>query len=614
MLARIINIAFLVTLSAVAFGQQDSGKIEEITLRGNKRVSALVIKANMRVKEGQLLNIGALKDDCQRIRDMGWFSRVDYTTTNSSSTTGSTWKIIIDIQEYEVVKEVAIVGNTNDTIKNSGIKTEDILKVVTFRPAPGTKDADLKPFNNAEMKPTGDAIAKLYADKGFFGRVEGVGPDPFSPTTVIIKIRESIVNSVTITGYLNTRQRVFDRLIKTKPGQPFSFTKWNKDYNRVLNTQWFENVNPSLPTQSDQDEGQVDLKMTLGEARTGLFNAGLVLDPQNSLAGAISYSDSNFMGTGQSIGFNFTQATRGVGGSISFDYANPFIDANDTTFRASIYDRLIYRFSNGIASGSGNTADQYQERRTGINSSITKPVSDRLSYAYTIRSEKINTLNSPLNAPVVPYVRQDGEAGSIGFSSILNTRDLDFDPSKGSYLRLDLEPGYSVIKPSTTTDLRNPPPGRYGFAKFGFDYRTYYTRNKRPRKSDDMSREVVAVRVKGGTETGTVPFFEQYFAGGNESVRGYNEDRFWGRNMFVATLEYRKPIQEQFSIVGFADYGGAWGGYGGIQDFEQSKSAAFHFGYGLGLRFRTPLGPIRLDYAFNDKGGSRAHFMIGTSF
>ena len=68
MLARIINIAFLVTLSAVAFGLQDSGKIEEITLRGNKRVSALVIKANMRVKEGQLLNIGALKDDCQRIR------------------------------------------------------------------------------------------------------------------------------------------------------------------------------------------------------------------------------------------------------------------------------------------------------------------------------------------------------------------------------------------------------------------------------------------------------------------------------------------------------------------------------------------------------------------
>ena len=120
--------------------------------------------------------------------------------------------------------------------------------------------------------------------------------------------------------------------------------------------------------------------------------------------------------------------------------------------------------------------------------------------------------------------------------------------------------------------------------------------------------------MKGGTVAGTVPFFEQYFAGGNDSVRGYNEDRFWGRYMLVGTLEYRKPIQEQFSLVGFMDYGGAWGGYAGIKDFEQTSDAAFHYGYGLGLRFRTPLGPIRLDYAFNDKGGSRAHFMIGTSF
>ena len=562
----------------------------------------------MRVKEGQLLNIGALKDDCQRIRDMGWFSKVDYTTTNSSSTTGSSWKVTIDIQEYEVVKEVAIVGN-------SAIKTVDILKAVTFLPAPGTKEENLKPFNNAEMKPTGDAIAKLYTDKGFFGRVEGVGPDPYSPTTVIIKIRESIINSITIDGFTSTRQRVFDRLIRSKPGQPFSYLRWNKDYQRVQNTQWFEGIDPSPPSPSEIDDGLVDLKMKLNDAKTGLFNAGLVLDPQNSLAGAVSYSDSNFMGTGQSVGFNLTQPTRGLGGSISFDYANPFMDSNDTTFRASIYDRLIYRFSNGLTGGSSiNSASSYQERRTGESMSITRPVSETKSISLTNRFEKINTLNSPLNAPVVPYVRQDGEVGSIGLSSISNTRDLDFDPSKGTYVRFDFEPGYSIIKPSTNTDLRNPTPGRYGFAKFGVDYRTYYTKNKKPRTKDDMSREVIAFRLKAGTETGTVPFFEQYFAGGNDSVRGYNEDRFWGKNMFVTTLEYRKPIQEQFSLVGFIDYGGAWGGYAGIRDFEQSQNANFHYGYGLGLRFRTPLGPIRLDYAFNDKGGSRAHFMIGTSF
>ena len=607
MLARIINIACLLALSAAALAQQDTGKIEEIIIRGNKRVSEPVIRATMRVKTGQLLNIGAIKSDCQAIRDMGWFSKVDYTTTNSSSTTGSSWKVIIDIQEYEVVKEVAIVGN-------SAIKTEDILKAVTFRPAVGAKEDQLKPFNNAEMKPTGDAIAKLYNEKGYFGRVEGVGPDPYSPTTVIIKIRESTINSITVKGFTTTKQAVFDRLIKSKPGHPYSLIEWNRDCTRIANTQWFEKFNPTFPTLNEQDEGLVDLNIDLDDARTGLFNVGLVLDPQNSLAGAISYSDSNFLGSGQSIGFNLTQATRGVGGSISLDYANPFMDSHDTAFRASIYDRLIYRFSNGLTSGQSSTTSSYQERRKGFTSSISRPVSNTKSYGISTRLETINTLNAPADAPVVPYVRQDGEVGSFGLYSVLNTRDLDFDPTKGSYLRLDFEPGYSIIKPSTNTDLRNPPPGRYGFAKIGFDFRTYFTKNKKVRTKDDSSREVFAFRLKAGTETGTVPFFEQYFAGGNDSVRGYNEDRFWGRNMFVSTFEYRKPIQEQFSLVGFVDYGGAWGGYGGIKDFEQSKEPTFHYGYGLGLRFRTPLGPIRLDYAFNDKGGSRAHFMIGTSF
>ena len=611
MLARVASLACLVAVSMIARAQ-DSGKIDEITIRGNKRVSTLAIKAAMRVKEGQLLNVSSLKDDTTHIRDMGWFSKVDYTTTPVTNAAGNSWKVTIDVQEYDVVKEIAIVGN-------SAIKTEELLKLVSFRPPANAKEEDLKPFNNSDLKPTADAIAKLYAQRGYFGQVEGVGPDQYSPTTVVIKIKELTVNSVSVVGLTTTKQRVFEHLIKTKPGQPYSVQTWGKDYNRIMNTQWFEGVTPSLPTQSEQDEGSVDLKVNLNDARTGLFNAGVVLDPQNSLAGAVSYSDSNFMGSGQSVGFNYTQATRGFGGSISLDYANPYMDSKDTSFRASIYDRLIFRFTNGISAGSGstNSADQYQERRTGETMAWTFPRTDKMSYGISQRFEKIHTQNAITTSTVeVPYVQQDGEVGSFALTSISNTRDLDFDPSKGTYLRVDLEPGYSVIRPvpANPTDGRNVPEGRYPFLKLGFDYRTYFTKNKKPRSKDDISREVFAFRLKGGTETGTVPFFEQYFAGGNDSVRGYNEDRFWGKNSLVATFEWRKPIQEQFSLVTFIDYGGAWGGYAGTPNLEQSENAKFHYGYGLGIRFRTPLGPIRLDYAFNDQGGSRAHFMIGTSF
>lgn len=590
---------------------QDAGKIKEIVVRGNKRVSAIAITSTMRVKVGQLLNLAAINEDVQRIREMGWFSKVSHSEAQAAGTSDGSWQVTIDVQEYDVVKEVAIVGNT-------AIKTEDILKVVTFAPAPGTKEEDLKPFNNSELSPTATAISKLYTTAGFFGLVEGVGPDPHSPTTVIIKIKETIVNSVTIEGATATQAKIFQRLIKTKPGMPYNISTWSKDYARVLNTQWFEGVDPSLPTQSEHDEGLANLKMRLNDASTGLFNIGVVLDPANSLAGAVSYSDSNFLGSGQAIGFNYTQATRGFRGSVSLDYTNPFFDSKDTTFRASIYDRVNFRFNSNTLGGGGGTTDlsQYQERRTGGSFAFVWPQGERFSTGLSTRFERINSgalVTNPNNAPT-PYLQHDGEVGSIGLSSISNTRDLDFDPSRGSFLKLDLEPGYTVIKPKDPNDARNPAPGRYGFVRMGFDYRNYYTRDKRPRTKDDASREVFAFRLKGGTISGTVPFFEQFFAGGNDSVRGYSEDRFWGKNMIVGTFEWRKPIQEQFSLVGFVDYGGAWGGYAGTTGFEQATRATFHYGYGLGIRFRTPLGPIRLDYAFSDEGKSRAHFMIGTSF
>ena len=94
----------------------------------------------------------------------------------------------------------------------------------------------------------------------------------------------------------------------------------------------------------------------------------------------------------------------------------------------------------------------------------------------------------------------------------------------------------------------------------------------------------------------------------------YDEDRFWGKDMLIGTLEYRYPLQKSMNLIAFGDYGDAWGGYGSVGSFTQSSSFAGHLGYGLGLSFRTPLGPIRLDLGFDEHGKSRTHFQIGTSF
>ena len=76
-----------------------------------------------------------------------------------------------------------------------------------------------------------------------------------------------------------------------------------------------------------------------------------------------------------------------------------------------------------------------------------------------------------------------------------------------------------------------------------------------------------------GASTGTLPFFEQFFVGGAETLRGYREDRFWGQYNLLGSIELRQPLARRLKGVLFLDAGDAWGGrYNkvNIEGFEQA--------------------------------------------
>jgi outer membrane protein insertion porin family len=124
-----------------------------------------------------------------------------------------------------------------------------------------------------------------------------------------------------------------------------------------------------------------------------------------------------------------------------------------------------------------------------------------------------------------------------------------------------------------------------------------------------------------GTSFGHLPFYEQYFVGGAESLRGYLDDRFWGKYTFLASAEYRRPLAQALTGVMFVDVGDAWGSESGFlfadpalrTRYRQHTTFKPQPAVGLGLRVTTPIGPIRLDYGYGNEGG-RLHFSIGHSF
>lgn len=104
-------------------------------------------------------------------------------------------------------------------------------------------------------------------------------------------------------------------------------------------------------------------------------------------------------------------------------------------------------------------------------------------------------------------------------------------------------------------------------------------------------------------------------AGGAHSIRGYDYQSIGvregaaivgGRSLAVASLEYQHPIGKGLWLAGFTDVGNA------VDRFADFKAL---WGYGVGLRWRTPIGPISLDVAYGDADRRwRAHFSVGYAF
>jgi len=112
-----------------------------------------------------------------------------------------------------------------------------------------------------------------------------------------------------------------------------------------------------------------------------------------------------------------------------------------------------------------------------------------------------------------------------------------------------------------------------------------------------------------------IPSTFLFRTGGDQTVRGYDFESLGvrqgnaivgGRRLLVGSAEYTHWIGESWGLAVFADAGNAW---------DEGASFSPALGYGLGARFRTPIGPIRADLAYGEENHSfRLHFSVGYTF
>lgn len=598
MTSRSIAAIILASAAFTAYAQ-GATVVKTIEVRGTQNVSKdAVLAAMTRLQVGKVFSRADADADEEAIFNIGLFRDVKISSRDQAGDT----EVFVDISENPLINEIRVLGNTV-------VSTEKITAMALQFQTLG------RIWNNRNGAMIRDAIVAAYQKEGTFAQLLALEPDAEVPGALLISMLEPRVGEITFVGLSRTKTSTLSRLIKTKPGEVYRQNQWQSDLLELVGTQWFEKIDPEPPQATDRP-GVFNLRTTVAEAKTAQIGAGVAIDPSSRLVGNLYWSDSNFRGSGQNVGVNLSQAAAGGGPSAELAYSNRFFDRWNTAFSAQVFSKVVYNFvgTGTDAFGSG-TQDDFNERRTGLSVSFNRPLNDTTRAGIGLTAQTIKTINLKDNLTSNDFLQQDGDLAYLSFNYDIDTRRPTSEPFYGRFIRFQIEPGISnITKIGGSVANDTGVLGSNTFLRTSLEYRQYWSKPLKEGEPFDKPRPVLAARARVGNITGTVPFFEQFFMGGSSTLRGYDNQRFWGSQSFLSSVEYRYPLQKAFNIVGFIDYGGAWNGYGRLRDYDQSDKIKLYLGYGLGAAFKTPLGPIRIDFGVSQEGKIRTHFAFGTSF
>lgn len=637
----------------VRFVEGKPAKVVDINIIGNKHFSDEEIKDVFAVKESswtRLLSksdryakekLAASLENLKALYQNDGYVRfaVDNAVLNISEDKSSVF-IEVSLSEGEQYQfgEVNFLGKP--TFENN-----ELTELVTF--APNEK------YSQAKLDETTAALKSRYGNEGYY--LAQVRPVPrINDETKVVDIdyfidpaRPIYVRRINFTGNIKTQDEVLRREMRQLEGALATSDKIQLSRTRLMRTGFFKAVNVDVKPVPNQPD-QVDINYTVEEQPSGSSTIAAGYSQSGGVTFQLDLTQNNFMGTGNRVKAALSRSeTRD---SYSLGYTDPYFTENGVSQGLSAYYRET----------------KYDDRN--VSNYVTDSYGATLNYSYPVDETKrvsagLNVDNTSVRGgrflgisnvqqiiddggTFENFVNDDNEAsGRTGFKNDYNTYNLLFG---WDYSTLD-RPVFPTKGMSHTVDATIGL-GDTNYQKLIYSGNIYY-----PFYKDWVAR--------GYTKLGygnDLPFYENFYAGGYGSVRGYEastlgpksqtyydainddvryKDEDIGGNALVSfgselilPMPFKGDWADQVRPVLFAEGGQVFdttdkedrtfinpndGTDTGVPLLTQDNS--MRFSAGAGITWYTPIGPISLSYAvpIGDKEGDeteKVQFQIGNTF
>ena len=470
-----------------------------------------------------------------------------------------------------------------------------------------------------------ERAGNLLRDRGYpYAEVsirdEDVAPGDAAPAgltrKIVIEATPSIparFGVIDIRGEASVDEDVIRRQLTFKTGDPFTRTQLRDSQRRLYGLELFEFVNVDSLEEPDAQPEEVAVRVTVAEGKHQKVTTGFGYGTEEQARARLRWDHVNFLGNARHAGFEgkWSSLDRGI----RLEFREPFflrqgfslnVDGQAWQAKEPVYDSkqlggrvtLRHQFAPQTF-WSTSFINEYQKTTIDLDALID----------FTIRDELISL-------GLDPRGESRGTLAAMAFDLSRNTTGSILDARQGYVVNGHVEQAGKWLS------------GTYNYWSATAEARHYLPIGRRLVVANRF--RIGSLSPSGGDEA-NVPFYKRFFLGGSSSIRGWGRYEVGPLSVFgfpmggFSTLELssevRLPLWGKLGAVGFVDAGNVW--EGALEyDVRDLRVAV-----GPGLRYLTPIGPIRLDVGFQvnpidgllvngaaQKRPLRLHFSIGQAF